>query len=394
MSLIELVICLQLALYGAGWVVAAVLIREQRKVLFHWAAYALLQSAAVVLAPGSFEHGAQPQPAAMLASAFGFAAALRGVDLFAFGRPTLDRWLAAPMIVLAVVLAGAPLLGFAAPQLRTVVVATYGFSVAFMLAAATPRLWKGLCPVAGRVASAVALSPGALLGVLAFVSGVMVLMLDPQDNAQMRGTVRPANVVASFVTSAVFNFAYLFLLLARFIRRLHHLARHDHLTGAYNRREIESVLGVAWQQQQRLGNGLAVALVDVDHFKRINDDRGHGEGDRALVHVAELLRERTRPYDHVGRWGGEEFLLVMVGADAGTALQVCERLRVDIAQSSAQVLGTPLTVSVGVAAVRDDDASPAALIERADRAMYRAKAAGRNRVEPAEGDVDTVAVAC
>jgi diguanylate cyclase (GGDEF)-like protein len=380
MSLIEVVTCLQLALYGAGWAVAAAFIAQERKVLLHWSAYAVLQSLAVAAAPGAFEHGAQPRPVALLASALGFAVALRGVDLFAYGRATLDRWLVLPVATLAVVLVAASLLGLPAAGQRVLIVATYGATVAVMLGVATPWLWKGLIPTAGRLATAVALSPGAALGLLALVSTVMVLVLDPQDNAQMRGTVRPGNVVASFVTSAVFNFAYLFLLMARLIRRLRHLARHDHLTGAYNRREIESVLEVAWHQHRRLGNGLAVALVDIDHFKRLNDTLGHARGDHALVHVANLLRERTRPYDCVGRWGGEEFLLVMVGADAATAVQVCERLRADLCESSATALGMPLTVSIGVAAASDDDVSAAALIERADRAMYEAKAAGRDRV--------------
>jgi diguanylate cyclase (GGDEF)-like protein len=385
MSLIEVVTCLQLALYAAGWAVAAAFIREERKVLLHWSAYALLQSLSVVAAPGAFEHGAQPQPVALLASALGFAVALRGVDLFAHGRATLDRWFALPMAGLALVLVVAPLLALPAASQRVLIIATYGATVALMLGVATPCLWKGLVPTAGRLATAVALSPGAALGLLAGVSTIMVLALDPQDNAQVRGTVRPANVVASFVTSAVFNFAYLFLLMARFIRRLHHLARHDHLTGAFNRREIESVLEVAWHQHRRLGSGLAVALVDVDHFKRLNDTLGHAGGDRALVRVAQLLRERTRPYDRVGRWGGEEFLLVMVGADAATAVQVCERLRVELSESSQAALGVPLTVSIGVAAAHDD-ATAAALIERADRAMYEAKASGRDRVGLAGAD--------
>ena len=123
-----------------------------------------------------------------------------------------------------------------------------------------------------------------------------------------------------------------------------------------------------------------MALIDLDHFKTINDVHGHARGDQALVFTAQHLREQTRTYETVGRWGGEEFLLLMPGADASAALQTCERLRVSLREASLRSTGIGLSASIGVAVAQASDASVEALVERADSAMYLAKAAGRDRV--------------
>jgi diguanylate cyclase (GGDEF)-like protein len=158
------------------------------------------------------------------------------------------------------------------------------------------------------------------------------------------------------------------------------LATRDALTGLSNRRQIDLDLEASVRHAQRHGVPLCVALVDVDHFKAVNDRFGHTVGDEVLMSVAGCLAGSLRAGDHVGRFGGEEFLLVLPGATVAQATSLLERLRARL--EALQVLPSgerPVTASFGLAAWRGDE-SAADLVRRADQALYRAKNAGRNRV--------------
>jgi diguanylate cyclase (GGDEF)-like protein len=161
----------------------------------------------------------------------------------------------------------------------------------------------------------------------------------------------------------------------------------DTLTGLPNRRGVARALHDAIAHV-RGGGRYAVLLLDVDHFKSINDLLGHQTGDRALAQIGRIIAENVRGVDVAGRFGGEEFLVLLRDAARERALQVAERLRAAIEASGlAYADGKPVTVSVGVAYARVGDNS-ADVVERADRALYRAKNAGRNRVveaTPREG---------
>jgi diguanylate cyclase (GGDEF)-like protein len=128
-----------------------------------------------------------------------------------------------------------------------------------------------------------------------------------------------------------------------------------------------------------------VILADADHFKRINDTYGHLAGDRVLREVAGRMMALLRPYDTVGRYGGEEFLIVLPRADAGRAWEIAERMRTRLAEQPFQVGEVRLHIeaSVGVAQLRAPGETAQELIRRADAALYTAKARGRNRVEVA-----------
>jgi diguanylate cyclase (GGDEF)-like protein len=153
----------------------------------------------------------------------------------------------------------------------------------------------------------------------------------------------------------------------------------DTLTGLPNRRGVARALDEA-MAHVRGGGRYAVLLLDVDHFKSINDLLGHQTGDRALAQIGRVIAESIRGVDVAGRFGGEEFLVLLRDAARERALQVAERLRGAIeAGGLAYADGKPVTVSVGVAYARAAD-GPGDVVERADRALYRAKHAGRNRV--------------
>lgn len=164
---------------------------------------------------------------------------------------------------------------------------------------------------------------------------------------------------------------------------LRNRADHDALTGLWNRGAILEVLGRELSRAHRCGASLAVALVDLDHFKRINDTHGHPAGDAVLREAGSRMSSSLRPYDAVGRYGGEEFLIVLPGCDVPFGLACAERLRKSLARDGIQVGDRllPVTCSVGVAASAGDHESDAeALLSAADQALYRAKAEGRNRV--------------
>lgn len=165
---------------------------------------------------------------------------------------------------------------------------------------------------------------------------------------------------------------------------MRHAATHDSLTGLVNRAEIMRLLQLELERGRREKKPVTVVLADIDHFKQVNDTLGHLYGDEALKEIARRLRSKMRVYDSVGRYGGEEFLLVMSGCDLENARQRAEELRQFVA---GKPLATPLaqrivTVSMGVATWNGTEpANMESLLGQADRGLYAAKERGRNRVE-------------
>ena len=160
---------------------------------------------------------------------------------------------------------------------------------------------------------------------------------------------------------------------------LSRLALTDSLTGLSNRRHFDQVVAAETSRIARHGGEASLAILDLDHFKRFNDLHGHPAGDAALQQFAALLREHVRVHDTVARVGGEEFAVLMVGADAETAFRVADRLRAFVAEHRFGP-DARLSVSIGVAAAPAHASGAADLVRAADRALYLAKAAGRDTV--------------
>lgn len=160
--------------------------------------------------------------------------------------------------------------------------------------------------------------------------------------------------------------------------RLELLAHTDPLTQVWNRYRIEQAIDAEFSVAARYGRPSAILLFDVDNFKRVNDTHGHDVGDQVLRRLTEVVGNRLRASDQLGRWGGEEFLVLAAHTNADQAMVVAERLRQQVEETEFPVVGQ-MTVSIGVASWRTGD-HRRAVIERADRALYRAKQAGRNQV--------------
>lgn len=175
--------------------------------------------------------------------------------------------------------------------------------------------------------------------------------------------------------------------------QLERMARVDYLTGIYNRRAIDDLATRAISAARRHGDPLAIMIVDVDHFKLVNDEHGHECGDNALVEVVRRMREILRNEDLIGRQGGEEFVVVMPDIDLHSARAAAERLRHGFSDTPMALhdgdcpIELPLTISIGVAALDATDQQFSHLLRRADRAMYAAKEQGRNRVMVADGQM-------
>jgi len=164
-------------------------------------------------------------------------------------------------------------------------------------------------------------------------------------------------------------------------------ATYDSLTGALNRGAILELLQRELARSNREGSSLCLAIADVDHFKSINDTHGHLVGDAVLREAIQRLRSKIRPYDSIGRYGGEEFLIVTSNGNATGALNMAERLRASIADKPFETKEGIITVTVSLGvAIRKGAITAETLIRFADSALYRAKHGGRNRVEVASGN--------
>ena len=187
---------------------------------------------------------------------------------------------------------------------------------------------------------------------------------------------------AGRVLEMVGNQAAAVLSTLNILERNKDLAVKDGLTGLYNRRAFGELLQQGLKRQDRQGGSFGLLLLDIDHFKKLNDSFGHPAGDAALRLVADTLHRVVREGDQVARYGGEEFAVILPGTDETGALQLAERLRHALEKAQVVFEGARLnvTASLGLAVWPGDGREPAALLAAADRALYAAKDGGRNRV--------------
>ena len=190
---------------------------------------------------------------------------------------------------------------------------------------------------------------------------------------------------AGLVLGMVVNSVVAFLLLAQLILRIRNLTLFDPLTDVLNRRAMGRAMEQAHARWRR-GEPYALVLLDMDHFKALNDSLGHGAGDQALKELVRALKPCVRDADALGRWGGEEFVILLCDTGLAGAALVAERMRANL---EAQPLRwgpdqRQLTASFGIAEVLPGDASPEAVLMRADQGLYQAKQQGRNLVQSRE----------
>ena len=165
------------------------------------------------------------------------------------------------------------------------------------------------------------------------------------------------------------------------IAKLRQIADTDHLTGLMNRRAFLAAADDAMEFSNRYQRGMATLMIDIDHFKKINDSHGHAAGDGAIKRIAEVIGDCIRTTDKAARFGGEEFVVLLREVDQAAAQLLAERIRSAIESSpiSYGALTISATVSIGIAVIADADRDVQDMIERADQGLYLAKNTGRNR---------------
>ena len=188
------------------------------------------------------------------------------------------------------------------------------------------------------------------------------------------------NLFVSFCVS-FFIIVITILLIKNYNKKLEHLAGNDQLTGISNRRVVEEKLLYQLQLQNRTKKDLSLAFLDIDDFKTINDSFGHAVGDKTLIRIATILKENIRKTDLLGRWGGEEFVIVFVDSNQESSYEVTEKLRKLLEEDYLlkELSSKKITTSAGLTSVKPNDTVDS-LISRADTAMYEAKHTGKNKV--------------
>ena len=224
---------------------------------------------------------------------------------------------------------------------------------------------------------------------LIFQCGFLVLRTaDALQGNGVAGLLDPSGAQITYLMAYTFTFLLLALgliLMAAERMRIdfEHMATHDSLTNALTRRHMDEVCQMEMERSRRTGRSTAMLMMDLDHFKAVNDTYGHQAGDQVLANFVIKVNALLRPSDRLGRFGGEEFMALLPETSLEEAMMVAERIRAVCAIGAQGVQGPTCSVSVGVASTLDDRDTVDALLARADAAVYRAKANGRNRVEAA-----------
>ena len=376
LPLLQWLAAFQMALPGVAWCALSLLLRESRKALLQWGLFLMLLGCGLGLASLRGEpRDWLSYNGANIAAVLAFALMRRGTEQFMRLKPgdAEQAWVLVPVV--ALIAAAGP-----AEHWSTLRIVLSYSAQAYLMTRTMFLIGPALREQFGpRIAVAVQ-SPGLVIGVVLVGLGLGQIFQWPHPADVLRTVPGNLALMATYAAGSVtFCFMFTLMLAQRLLANLHEASSRDALTGLYNRRSMIEQLAHQWQRHRRTQAPLAIMTIDLDHFKRINDTLGHTAGDSVLVHLTKLLQNHVRGEDIVGRVGGEEFMLLLPDTEPQHAISLAERLRVLV---RAEALGT--TISVGIALAHSVDKDPESMIARADAALFRAKEAGRNRIEVAD----------
>ena len=381
------------AVAAALWLIGGWIIGDTQRAALHWSAFAGLSAAsfgflvAAMLSHGAVAHDSSagdPQAADWLRAVgntlgvLGLMALQRGIWLF-IGRPLRHAGHALALVV--VLLASWIGLDPAAGSLRVGVLS----AVQVVLALGIARDLHAHARDTLRRRRPLLLALPLLLAAAAIGARGLRALTEPASVLAEMTVNSGLNVGSAFayvLLSLTFHATLMVLVVTRLVADLRRLSRHDGLTGLLNRRALEDALLAQFQRSRRSGEPFCVLMLDVDHFKDINDRHGHAVGDLVLKHLSALLLVHMREVDRLARFGGEEFLVLLPGLAPADALPVAERLRSVVAAAPMPLAGVSITLSVSIGMAEWGGAldEPTRLLVRADAAMYQAKQHGRDRV--------------
>ena len=379
-----LLVALQYAVLTPAWAVAALALPNDRAAAGCWAAYAGGSALALLMIVLGMHHG---EPAIRaLGNMLVMVATLalqRGVWLFTGQRRW--PWVQALVLLVTVWLAWMAALSTDWVPARIGVISAMWGGIYFWVAR---DIWQHLAANPRRHWRPLYIAPLLLAGVMLLARTVRAVLAPESVTVEVAQNtlLSVGSSLAGLMAALLLQMTLVALVVTRLVDRLERLSRYDALTGLLNRRAIDELLAQEEQRARRLSGRLSVLMIDIDHFKRINDSQGHDVGDRALQHLAAVMRSQLREIDHLSRWGGEEFLAVLPATREADALVMAERLA-DRVRSLPLVnddIRQALTASIGVAEWGGPDDTVAQLLARADAALYQAKRNGRDQVRAAE----------
>jgi diguanylate cyclase (GGDEF)-like protein len=376
------VILTQQGFFGLVWALGAGL-DLARRASIHWGVAALAVAAGMVLV--LLRERMHPWLGFFLANALmtlAFVMLRRGLHVF-MGRPTRDLEQSVLMLGVCGVVAGAVWLG--APAYVTAT--TVSLAIAWTVGRVAWEVGHRLADEFGVATARACAAPLALVAGLFGLRGVLAPVFR-QQVGQSLAVDTSSNAVLVFVFLAlglVVNATLAAIVVVRLVRRLEHSSDHDALTGLLNRRGMERILQRESARHERFGQGYALLMLDIDHFKAVNDRHGHAAGDAVLAGVSKALLLASREVDRIGRIGGEEFCVLLPSTDLDGAEQVARRMLDAVRALRVAVDGAELavTVSIGVGVAGGPEEALEAVRQRVDRALYAAKVLGRDRIEVA-----------
>lgn len=226
-----------------------------------------------------------------------------------------------------------------------------------------------------------------LHGVFNFLRSFLLLFTPQEIPLFQVGGMAKLLFMETIIFIVAMTLGYVFLISARLVERLKTQAEIDHLTELFNTRALAKLADKALASVRRNNSVLSVLILDIDHFKGINDNYGHAAGDKVLHDFARILSEGLRPSDVVGRIGGEEFLILLPETGKEEAFKVAERLRSRVEEMNFRHEGYSIyfTICIGITSTDGRDKSFDLIMREADTALYQAKREGRNRVVPYDG---------
>lgn len=387
------------ALVAVAWILCGWLVAPSRRVAAHGVAAALAGAANAVLVGQRIHLDAWLTHAVAGASLLASMVLMRrAMQVFSAIRPTDVEHVVLVLLLLAMLL---PLGGSVEDQPRRVML--LAASQCWVVARMLLEQRKAVLREFGRRTAAALAACGAG-AVLLLATRLLMAALFPQALGGATALLTPLTALMALAILAIGlmqHGAVGYLVLRRLVADLAHLSRHDPLTGALNRRAMDDAVRTECDRAFRGGAPFSLLLLDLDHFKQVNDRLGHAVGDDTLRQVAEVLQRELRATDALSRYGGEEFcVLLRLTGEAGAevlARRLCDAVRAaGLPGGTADGSPSAMTVSVGVAHLSAESVPPdavepprrldaqalqAAMLLAADRAMYRAKAQGRNRIE-------------
>jgi len=374
-----LLLIVQFYLYGVGWLLAILLLKSMRRLLWQHSLSALLLATGMLLSasvPAATLH--QPWPytlvSALLISGFLYAANASLLFLRLHGYRHSD-------ILLATLAASAPILLLGLTGRYELRLALLSVQTGCILLLVTWQMHQRSLREFPGIGTWLLHASSVLFGCFFLLRAVLRLMFGEAMVPELYSSsvFNTLQAVAFMVMAAVFNLTASVRIGARMARQLHKLSLHDQLTTLQNRRAMHSKLTEAYLQQFSC---LSVIVLDIDHFKHINDRYGHSMGDVVLSRIGRLLRQHHTELSQAFRLGGEEFAIVLPGGSQADALRLAEALRQTIENKPLIRQGQILTItaSFGIASSNGAEHKLVQVLDAADRAMYNAKQNGRNRI--------------